>query len=204
MYDTIASDEVIEKTIQNLAPRRFEGIVAANKAEALDKIKELIPKGASVMNGSSRTLEEIGFIDYLKAGEHGWDNLHAQVLAETDPEKRAQLRKSGILSDYYLGSVHALTQEGEMVIASNTGSQLPHIAFTSPNLIFVVGAQKIVADLKSAFERLENYVVGLEDERLLQVYGVHTTRSKTLIFHKESPQSTRNVKVIIVKEKLGF
>src|SRR5438309_1577429 len=107
MYNELASDEEIQTTIQNLAPRRFEGIVVNSRGEALEKIKELIPAGASIMNGSSRTLDEIGFIDYLKSGQHDWNNLHAAVLAEKDPIKRAELRKQGLLSDYYLGSVHA-------------------------------------------------------------------------------------------------
>ena len=83
----------------------------------------------------------------LKAGSHGWNNLHAGVLAEKDPEKQKALRRQALLSDYYLGSVHGLSETGEMLIASNSGSQLPHITFSSPNVIFVVGTQKIVPTL---------------------------------------------------------
>ncbi|MDZ4299558.1 MAG: LUD domain-containing protein, partial [Candidatus Sungbacteria bacterium] len=65
-----------------LAKRGVQAVVGGNRAEALEKVKSLIPKGASVMNGSSRTLEEIGFINYLKSGSHGWKNLHEEILAE--------------------------------------------------------------------------------------------------------------------------
>jgi hypothetical protein len=155
------------------------------------------------VNGSSVTLQEIGFIDYLKSGTHGWNNLHAKILEEKDQAKQGQLRKEYSISDFYLGSVHALTETGELVIASNTGSQLPSIVFNSQNLIFVVGENKIVSDVSSALKRIHEVVIPQEDERMEKVYGFGTTYAKTLILHKESPMMGRKVYVIIVKEKLG-
>lgn len=203
-YTTLAAQENIDKAVAALKANNFDAIVVEKGADALEKIKELIPKGASVMNGASTTLQQIGFIDYLKDGAHGWDNLHAGILAETDKEKQGELRKQAILSDYYLGSVHALSQTGEMVIASNTGSQLPHLAYTSPNLILVVSTKKITPDMTSALDRVLTHVVPLEDVRLMGVYKMHTTYAKTLILHKENPNLGRKVLVILVKEDLGF
>jgi hypothetical protein len=64
--------------------------------------------------------------------------------------------------------------------------------------------QKIVPDLNGAFERLENHVVPLEDERMKKVYGFGTARTKTLILHKENPAMGRKVRVIFVNQQLGF
>lgn len=203
-YTQLASEESIKKTLKALAERNVEAIVVANKEEALTKVKELVPAGVSVMNGASVTLEEIGFVEYLKSGTHPWNNLHASILAEKDPAKQAGLRKEAALSDYYLGSVHALSEGGEFIIASNTGSQLPHIVFTSPNLVFVVGAQKIVPDLPEAFNRLEKHVIPLEEVHMQQLYRAHTFPSKVVIFNRENPASGRKVRMILVKEKLGF
>jgi L-lactate utilization protein LutB len=203
-YDTLASKDSIQKTITALKERGHLPELVETRAEALQRIKELIPQGASVMNGSSRTLEEIGFVDYLKEGKHGWNNLHAAILAETDAAKQAALRKQSVLSDYYLGSAHAVAETGEMLIASNSGSQLPHIVFTSQNLIFVIGAQKIAPTLADAFDRLEKYVVPLEGERTKKVMGVGTYASKILIINKEQPFMGRKSHVILVNEKLGF
>jgi hypothetical protein len=203
-YNQLASNESIQTTIGELAKHNIEAVVVENKAEALEKIKELIPKGISVMNGTSTTLQEIGFIEYLKDGQHGWNNLHEVILAEKDPAKQGQLRKESALSDYYLGSVHALSETGEFVVASNTGSQLPHLVFTSQNLLLVVGAQKIVPTLSDALKRLEEYVVPLEDERSKKAYGAPTALNKIVIFKGESPMIGRKVKLIIVKEALGF
>ncbi|HUQ30285.1 MAG TPA: lactate utilization protein [Candidatus Paceibacterota bacterium] len=203
-YTTLAAAEIISKTMEGLKARNIESEVVNTKEEALAKIKELVPAGASVMNGASVTLEEIGLIDYLKSDTHGWNNLHAGIVAEKDPAKQAQLRKEANLSDYYFGSVHAITEEGEMVIASNTGSQLPHLVFTSSNLILVVGTQKIVPTLADALNRLEMHVIPLEDKHMQSLYGVGTHKNKTLIFHGESSLTKRSVKVLFVKEPVGF
>lgn len=199
-----APEAVIKKTSDNLPSRNIIPHVVPDRAAALALVTALIPAGASVQNGSSRTLEEIGFVDYLKAGEHGWNNLHAGILAEKEPLKQMALRKEATLSDFYLGSVHAITEGGELYIASNTGSQLPNIVFNSPNLIFVVGAQKIVPDRAAAFDRIEKHVVPLEDENMQQKYGIHTNWAKTVVFTNEFAMSGRKVHVVLVGEKLGF
>lgn len=203
-YATLASPASVERTAAALKPRGFEPVILENGAKALELIKTLIPKGASVMNGSSVTLEQIGFVEYLKSGKHEWNNLHDVIVAEKDAEKRSELRKHSVVSDYYLGSVHALSETGEMVIGSNTGSQQPHLVFTSPNLILVISTQKITPNLETAMDRLHNHVVPLEDEHMKQLYGSGTHLNKTVILHGESAMMKRNVKVLLVGEKLGF
>lgn len=203
-YETTANTEAVKKTITALAERGVAATLVHDRAEALEKVKALIPEGASVMNGSSRTLEEIGFIDYLKSGNHGWKNLHEEILLEKDSAKQATLRKQAVLSDYYLGSVHAVAETGQLVIASNSGSQLPHIVFTSPNLIFVVGTQKLAADLDAALARVREHVLPLEDKRMKEVGMGGSAISKLLIFEREPAFLGRKVHVIFVNEKLGF
>jgi L-lactate utilization protein LutB len=203
-YTTLASPQSIETTTANLKERGVEALVVEDASAALTTIKELIPSGASVMNGSSRTLEQIGYIEYLKSGQHPWQNLHETILAEKDPTKQSQLRKQALLSDYYLGSVHALAETGEFIIASNTGSQLPHVVYSSPNIIFVVSTQKIVPTLADAMRRLEEHVFPLENKRLQQASGVESNISKLLIFRKEQAFLGRKIRLILVQEKLGF
>ena len=156
------------------------------------------------MNGSSRTLEAIGFVEYLKSGAHGWNNLHEAILAEKDRAKQMLLRKQSTLSDFYLGSVHAVVQTGEVLIASNSGSQLPHLAFTSPNLILVVGTQKITPNFDSAMARVRDYTLPLEDARMKEAGMGGSFISKLLIINREPVFMGRKVHVIFVNEKLGF
>ncbi|MEO6078061.1 MAG: LUD domain-containing protein [Candidatus Andersenbacteria bacterium] len=204
-YETLATQEQINKTIKNLEEHNIHGISVATGAEAFEKIKSMIPTGASVMNGASVTLETIGFVDYLQAGQHGWNNLHEGIIAEQDKAKQAVLRKQASISDFYLGSVHALSETGEFLVASNTGSQLPHIVFTSQNLIFVVGAHKIVPNLAEGFTRIDEYIIPLENVHMQQKYGAPgTSLNKIVVFKKENPMQGRTVTVIIVNEKLGY
>ncbi|MES3006083.1 MAG: lactate utilization protein [Patescibacteria group bacterium] len=203
-HTKLAHKNDLDKTTSALKLHNFEPIVVHTKEEALKTIQGLIPLGASIMNGSSETLREIGYTDVLKNGEHGWNNLHDAILTETDPAKQALLRRQSVVSDFYIGSAHAVTETGEIVIASNGGSQLPHLAFTSPNVIIVTGAQKITSTMADAFRRLEEYVIPLEDKRMQSVYGFGTAHTKTLILHKENPMMGRKIYVIIVNEKLGF
>jgi hypothetical protein len=203
-YDKVATNEQIAATQAALSAKNYHAEVVENSAEALRKILEIIPAGASVISGASETLGSIGFRDLLKSGKHSWDNLQERILAEKDSDKQAKLRKQASMADFYLGSVHALTQQGEMIIASNTGSQLPGIVFNASNLIFVVGAQKIATDLADGLNRLEKHVVPLEDVRMKGEYGVGTNVSKILIFKDENAMYGRQVHVIIVKESLGF
>jgi hypothetical protein len=204
MFNQLVSDEAINNAARGLRSINVEPIIVANGQDALAKIKELIPPGASVMNGASVSLETIGFVDYLKSGQHGWNNLHELVLAEKDPAKQAILRKQSVVSDFYLGSVHALLENGQFLIASNSGSQLPHVVYTSTNLIFVVGIQKIVKDFAQGLKRIEEYVIPLEDQRMKSRYGVGTNFSKMVFFRYENPNLKRNIKMILVKEVLGF
>lgn len=203
-YAQLPSSESINHAVIELSKHNLEAIVVETKLEALAKIKELIPAGSSVMNGSSVTLEEIGFVDYLKSGDHDWNNLHAAIVTATDPSIQSNLRKQASISEYYLGSVQAVTQTGELLIASNTGSQLPNIVFNSTNLIFVIGLQKLVPNLATAIERLEEYVIPLEDEHSKSKWGVGTAANKILIIKGENAHMGRKVRVILVKEKLGF
>ncbi len=137
-FDSIASEAAINTTEKALSDHGFMPEIVETGADALARIKELIPAGASVMNGSSKTLTEIGFIDYFKSSEHNWNNLHGNILAETDPVKQAQLRSYSVVSDYYLGSVHALTQTGQLLIASGSGSQLPHLVEVQANQLVLL------------------------------------------------------------------
>jgi len=203
-YNTLATQESTNAVVTALQNKGVDVQIVETKIQALDAVKKIIPQGASVMNGSSVTLEQIGYLEYLDDGTHGWIDLHKPVAAESDPAKRAALRKQALTSDYYLGSVHALTQTGEYIIGSNTGSQIPHVAFTSQNLIFVVGTQKIVATLSDGMKRLEEYVVPLEDDHMKRLYNSHTQLNKILISKGEAPMLKRQIHFILVKEPLGF
>jgi L-lactate utilization protein LutC len=203
-YNKLASKSSLQKVIKAFTEKGYTAIVVKNGKEALVKIKELIPSGASVMNGSSVTLEQIGYSEYLASEKHSWIDFHARIAAENDKAKRAQLRRESVVADYYLGSVHALIENGEFIIASNTGSQLPHVVFTSAHLIFVVSTKKIVPTLEEAMKRLETHVVPLEDKHMQKLYGMGTTLNKVVLFKGENPMNKREILFLLVEENVGF
>jgi L-lactate utilization protein LutC len=202
-YDQLANSETVQETINALKGRNIEALLVNTKEEALEKIKGMIPAGASVMTGGSTTLNEIGFSDLLVSKNHPWKNLKDEIVAETDPEKQNELRKRSVLADYFLGSVHAVTKDGEILVASASGSQIPSYAFTSPNVIWVVGTQKIVGDLNAAFDRVKTYVFPLEDQRMKSTGAQGSVIARWLVFEREI-MPNRKVTMIFVNEKLGF
>lgn len=203
-YTKLATAETIAKVFEGLRARNIEPIVAADRAEALKIIQSLIPAGASVMNGASVTLEEIGYMKHLAAGAHGWNNLQDGIAHESDAAARALLRRQAAVCDYYLGSVHAVTEDGELLIASGTGSQLPAVVFSAQNVIFVVGSQKIVPTLADAMLRLKEHVFPLEDAKMRAKYGKGTMIGKIVLFDKEYELNGRAVRLILVNEALGY
>jgi|SRR3989344_4527645 len=201
-YTILAKDEVLEKIALVTGSKNLKTYIVGDRAEALDKVRNLINAGATVMTGASRTLEEIGFVDLLKSGNHPWKNLKDAIINETDPAKKSELRRQSVSADYFLGSVHAITEEGELVVGSASGSQIPSYAFTSPNVIWVVGAQKVVPNLDEGLKRLRDYVVPLEDLHMKELGNAGTSLSEIWIFNKSI--MPRNLNLILVKEKLGF
>lgn len=202
IWGKTADLKTIQKTAENLKARNVAVEIVENRAEALERIKKIIPERAEVMTGGSTTLEEIGFAELLKSGTHPWENFKDKIMAEKDQAKQGELRKKSSLAEYFLGSVHAVAETGEVVIASATGSQLPAYAFTSPHVIWIVGAQKITPDLESAMKRVREYVFSLEDKRMKGEGYSGSMIGKLMIFEKEFAPG--RVTLIFVKEKLGF
>lgn len=202
-FEELATLEVLNKVTEALNNNGFTAQVFESKEDVLEHIKTFIPAGSTLMNGSSVTLESIGLVDYLKEGKHEWKNLHEEILKETDPIKQNALRRACVVSDYYLGSAHAVTENGEIMIASGSGSQLSHLIYTSENVILVVGAQKITENLEAARIRLTEYVYPLEDKRMASIGWGGSTLAQELILHKHLPLG-RNFYVYIVNESLGF
>lgn len=202
-FDTLASKDSIKKVMTAVKQHGINPELVDTGKDALKKLQELIPEGADVMTGSSTTLNQIGFTDLLKSGKHPWKNWKNIILSEKDMAKQVELRRKSVLSEYFLGSVHAIAETGEMVIASATGSQLPSYVFTSNNVIWVAGTQKIVPALPDALKRIEEYVYPLEDARMKKEGAAGSMIGKIVIFKKEI-NPARKLTLILVNEKLGF
>lgn len=201
-WSKIPSEEELKEAAEAIKSRGINLIVIQDKNEALKKIRELIPKGASVMNGSSTTLAEIGFIDYLSSGKHGWNNLHDKILKEKNQEKQTDLRRKSVAADYFLGSVNSISKTGELVSCDASGSRVTAYPFAAKNLILVAGVQKITSSFEDAIKRVREYVYPMEDKRAREAYGMPSAIGKWVIIEREIfPNRTT---LILVKEKIGF
>ena len=201
-FTKLATQEQMDKVIKALNENGIEVVIAENKNEAKEKVLNMIPEGSEVMDMTSISLLESGITHEIeKSGKYisVKNKLHS-LNRETHKKEMNEL---GATSDYTLGSVHAVTEGGEIVIASNTGSQIPAYAYGSPRVIWVVGTQKIVKDMNTAMQRVYDYVLPLESERAHKAYGVTGSNvSKILILNKEV--IPKRITIVLVKENIGF
>ena len=204
-WDTLANEATIKKTVAALKEANIEAVVVETGEEARDKVLEMLPKKAEVMTMSSLTLDTIGLPKEIN--ESGkYDSVKSKLNKLNRETDGREMQKIGSSPEWTIGSVHAVTEDGKVVIASNTGSQLPAYAYGSAHVIWVVGTQKIVKNLDDAMTRIYDYILPLESVRLRKQYNlpdtVNSNVSKLLIINKEFvPQ---RVTIIFVKEKLGF
>ncbi|HEX9502737.1 MAG TPA: lactate utilization protein [Patescibacteria group bacterium] len=200
-FAVIPADETINKTVESLKANGIDAMVVENSAEAKKKLFEIIPEGAEIMNNTSITLDTIGATEeILHSGKYKpvRDKLYDPNVS---PKEKAIL---GTTADWATGSAHAVTEEGTIMIASNTGSQIPSEAYGSPNVVLVVGAQKIVKNRDEGFKRIYDHVLPLESERANKAYNITTGSfvSKLLIINREIKPN--RIRLILVKEALGF
>jgi hypothetical protein len=155
----------------------------------------LIREGSEVFLGASVTLETLGIKDEIDNSGR-YDALRPKMFAMNRETRGREIRKLGAAPDYAAGSVHAETEEGQVLIASNTGSQLGPYASGAGRVIWVVGAQKIVKDLNEGLRRLYEYSLPLEEDHMQQPYNASTDVNREI--------RPNRITMIIVKEELGF
>lgn len=200
-FGRLASDERIEKTIAALGANGIQASVVDTGAEARELVFLTLPHGAEVMNMTSRTLDSIGVSKEIT--DSGRYEPVRNMLNSMDHQTQGRrMRELGAAPDWAVGSVHAVTEGGTVMIASATGSQLPAYAYGAGHVIWVVGSQKLVRDDQAALQRIYEYSFPLEDQRAREAYGKGSAVNKILTIHKEA--NPGRLTLIIVKEKLGF
>ncbi len=200
-FGVLAGQDTIKKAMAALNANGIKTILAGNGDEAKKIALGLIPPGSEIMNMSSVTVNSIGLADELN--ESGkYDSVRKKFAAMDKKTQGSQMQKLGAAPDYTIGSVHAVTEDGKVIVASQSGSQLPSYAFGSLHVIWIVGAQKFVKNLDEGMKRVYEYVLPLESERAQKAYGKGSSVNKLLIVNKEV--NPDRITMIIVKEKLGF
>lgn len=190
----------VTATVAALKANGFDAEAVDTAATARARVLELVPPGSRVFTGSSRTLEETGIA--TEVDQSGlFDAIRPKLVALSPGQQRREIKTLTAVPEIVLGSCQAITDDGRIMVASGTGSQLSHYAFAADKVILVVGTQKLVRDEAEGLARIEGYCFPLEDERVMGLMGFHSTIAKVLTIRRDMPG---RVTVIMVRQNLGF
>ncbi|OIJ85647.1 LUD domain-containing protein [Streptomyces colonosanans] len=196
-----APAERLERVAGALREKNFAVEILDDAAAARARIKDLIPEGTTVFTGASETLRLSGIdADINSSGRY--DSVKARSSSMDRATQLTEIWRMLACPDVMVGSVAAVTETGSLVAASASGSQLAGYAGAAPRVIWVVGAQKVVPDLSTALQRIEDHCVPLENERCMKAYGVPSSLNRMLILNAE-PHPGRGT-VLLLREAIGF
>lgn len=195
------------KVIKGLESRNMTAYYAANKEEALKKALELIPEGSTITMGGAMSVHEIGLTDYLKKGNYTF------IDRDEYKDKRVAML-AAYDADVFLSSTNAMTEDGVLINIDGNANRVSAIAQGPKKVIFIVGMNKICADVDSAMKRARNIAAPINSQR----FGLSTPCTKTgSCMNCKSPDTiccqiliTRfskhkdRIHVILVNDNLGF
>ena len=200
-YAAPASEAELQVLAANLRDRNFEVVIVDSAAEAKAAVIERIPVGSQVHSGKSKTLEDAGLFQELMESDR-YDFIRRRTLKMDRRTQGNEIRKLSAAPDIMLGSVQAVTEAGQLLFASASGSQIGPIASGAGKLILVIGSQKIVPDLESALRRIREHVTPYEDARLREQLGIGTKLTRILIIEQDfAPGRTT---VVLVRNPIGI
>jgi acyl-CoA hydrolase len=199
-FTTLPDENTLQATVVALEEHGFSVEVAGDLDAARQAVLARIPEGSSVMTNTSVTLTEAGIADAVNDGGP-YESARNAMFALDFATQAQEMKAISGQPDYALGSVHAVTRDGTLVIASASGSQLASYSWGAANVIFVVGAQKLVPTLEAAHERIYQHSLPLEDARAQAAYGQHSQVGKILEIHAELPG---RIHIVLIRELVGY
>jgi hypothetical protein len=194
-----ASEATLEALAERMRARNFEVVIVDDGAAAKAEVLSRVPEGSQVHSGKSKTLEDAGIFDEFMDNEQ-YDFIRRRTLKMDRNTQRDEMRRAGAAPDFMVNSAHAVTEAGQIVMTSATGSQIGPIASGAGQLILVIGSQKVVPDLDTAFRRIEDYVIPYEEDRLNVAHGV-AKMNRTLIL--EGDHTPGRTTIILVRTPIG-
>ena len=193
-------DGTVERTAEALGARGFATHIVPDGLAARELLLSLVPEGAEVGQGASVTLDQIGVTEIIETSGR-YDAIRPRTRSMDRATQMREIRRLGAAPDIQLNSVQAVVEDGRIVVVSFGGSQLGPIVSGAGRVILVVGSQKIVPDLATAFQRIEEYSLPIEDAKLQEAYGRRSSANKTLVLNGEVAPG--RITVILVREPVG-
>jgi LUD domain len=201
-YSIAASEERIVRASEALKQNGFAVHVVDSLSEAEDLVEGLIPLDKEVFTSQSVTVKQTGLDDVINGPERKFKSLRKEMGRLDRSTQFRQLVKMGAAPDIIIGSVHAITEDGQVFIASGSGSQLGPYAAGAEKVLWIVGSQKLVGDFNDALRRLELYSYPKEDVRMHELANRGSGIGKILIVKREIVPG--RIRVVIVREPVGF
>jgi YkgG family uncharacterized protein len=139
--------DLLNRVAEAMRSQGIDARIVETGAEARDLVLELVPEGAEVHSGKSKTIDDLGFAGLMESGRY--DAIRPKLQKIDRSTHGREMRKLGAAPDVELGSVAAVTEDGALIAASATGNNLAAYAGGAGKVIFVVGSQKIVKNSRS-------------------------------------------------------
>ena len=141
----------LEKTAEALRKNNMEAYVANDCTQAVKLVKSLMEKGDVIASGGSMSLAESGVLELIQSGDYKFlDRSKAKDREETE-----EIYRKAFFSDVYLTSANAVTENGEIYNVDGNSNRVAAIAYGPASVIFVVGYNKVVADIDEAVKRVK-------------------------------------------------
>lgn len=144
--------EQIQKLFKNLEKNKMQPIFAENSAEAIKIIEDMLFDGCVITAGGSMSLHESGVWQLINDKKYNFLDRSRKGIT---PDEQQECFKAAIGADFFFCSANAITENGELLNVDGFANRISSIAFGPKKVIMVVGVNKIVPDLKSAFLRVK-------------------------------------------------
>jgi LUD domain len=190
----------VERVAGAIRAHNIEVLIVETRDQARAAVLAMIPEGSEVHTAKSKTVEDLGlFAELMESGRY--DAIRPRIFKMDRQTQGMEIRKLSTAPNFMVGSVSAVTEDGALVSASGTGSQLAAYAAGAGRLILIVGSQKIVPDLDAALRRINEVAFPYEDAQVMARLGVHTILEKILITYGE--WTAGRTTVVLVREPVG-
>lgn len=200
----------IQRLFENLEKHRFKPVYCQTRRDAIQYVLNLIPPGAECGIGGSRTVNQLD-LDTALVNNGVIVNSHSKF----DKERMGELYERARLSEYYISSANALTEDGKIINTDGTANRISSLLFGPKIIIYLVGINKLVKDIPQGLERIKNIAAPLNCKRLNKQTPCVTNGTccdsthpdcickATTIMHTPT-RLQEKVYVLVINEELGF
>jgi len=200
-FSRAASEESIRIAAESLTKNGFEVRVVDSPADARISVEKILPLDKTIFTASSETLRLTGLDQLINGPDRKYMSVRHELAKMDMNTQFRQMLKIGAVPDVVVGSVHAVTESGTVIVGSGSGNQIAPYVTGAEKVYWVVGSQKIAKDVETGLRRLEQYSYPLEGVRMHEVRNKGSSIRKILIVYGDTPGRTS---IVLVRQPIGF